>query len=317
MQNKDLNKRALESMIKCGVFDSMGYKRSSLMKGYASVLEELSTAFKNNLEGQIDLFSGPNETKNHQREVVFPDTMEYSLMELLEMEKEMTGVFISGHPLYEYDSAVAQLNGTSAKEIISAFSEEEVDKGRIKEGELLIYCGIITGVKMKTTKNNAQMAFLKVEDQGGSLEVLVFPKVYERYAELIRKGKVVAFSGKVNIKEEEDPKLICEKAIELSKDGKYSPRDLLTREGTVNNRAVSKVTEKKGRLWIKLPTKEDPRLQKIMQLLCFFSGSTDIVFYFEDNKSKLSPPGGLKADISEVLVNELKILVGENSVVVQ
>ena len=203
--NEALNKRMVESMIKAGCFDEMGYKRRALMEVYERAMDALASERKRNIQGQVSLFDAfAPETKPAHIEL--PDVEEYPVRTKLQMEKEMTGVYITGHPLSEYAEAVDALPD-HILEILQA-----VDEGRSVDGRTVTLAGILTERRTRTTRNNALMANLMMEDMAGSIQMLAFPNVLERCNEILQADAIVLVRGRVSVREEEDPTIILEDA---------------------------------------------------------------------------------------------------------
>jgi DNA polymerase-3 subunit alpha len=207
-----INKRVVESLIKAGAFDRFGVYRSQLLDVYEKVLDGISNERKRNIEGQLSLFASAPESSIKIR---YPDIREFDKKQLLAMEKEMTGLYLTGHPLDQYERALR--NQTSAKisdivavEVLEDGDGIEMETSGVKDGDMVIIGGIITEVSRKITRNNANMAFVKIEDLFSVIEVVVFPKTYEKCKSLIEEDGIVLVKGRVSIKEDERPKLLCE-----------------------------------------------------------------------------------------------------------
>lgn len=208
-----INKRVVESLIKAGAFDCFGVYRSQLLDVYEKVLDGISNERKRNIEGQMSLFAGVQDSKIMIR---YPDIREFDKKHLLAMEKEMTGLYLTGHPLDQYERALRNQTSIKISDIVSVevLEEDEDDSlqvdSAVKDGDMVIIGGIITEVSRKITRNNANMAFVKVEDLFSVIEVVVFPKTYEKCKSLIEEDGIVLVKGRVSIKEDEKPKLLCE-----------------------------------------------------------------------------------------------------------
>jgi len=207
-----INKRVVESLIKAGAFDCFGVYRSQLLDVYEKVLDGISNERKRNIEGQMSLFTGAKDSKINIR---YPDIREFDKKQLLAMEKEMTGLYLTGHPLDQYESALRNQTSIKISDIVTVeVLEEEEDNLQVdpsvRDGDKVIIGGIITGVSRKITRNNANMAFVTVEDLFSAIEVVVFPKTYEKCKSLIEEDGLVLVKGRVSIKEDEKPKLLCE-----------------------------------------------------------------------------------------------------------
>ncbi|TDT63733.1 DNA polymerase III catalytic subunit DnaE type [Fonticella tunisiensis] len=213
----DINKRAVESMIKAGAFDSLGLKRAQLLNVYEKVMDSVVNNRKRNIDGQISLF-GFDTSSEVKKKDDFPDIKEFDKKHLLAMEKEMLGLYISGHPLDEYSRELANFTNTGISDIITIGHEDGAEiELKVQDGQRVIIGGIISDISIKSTRNNDIMAFLKVEDMVGSIEVLVFPKVYQKCSRLISEDSIVLIKGRISIKEDEQPKIIAEDIEQLNK----------------------------------------------------------------------------------------------------
>lgn len=222
-----INKRAIESLIKAGAFNSFGVFRSKLLAVYEKLMDGVAGDKKRNIDGQISLFAIEEEI--NMPEVNYPNIKEFNKKNLLSMEKEMTGMYLSGHPLDEYAKSLEMQTTTSVSSIFKVHKaiEENISKGinieeisdqmPIKDNQTVILGGILTEVNQKVTRNNTIMAFLKLEDLSGEIEVIVFPRTLDRVRESISEDALVTIKGRISLKEDEPPKLICEKIEGLEK----------------------------------------------------------------------------------------------------
>lgn len=198
-----LNKKSLESLIKSGAMDSLGARRAQLLKVYEAILEQAQRAEKQNLKNQISIFEMIDDVSVVASENL-PDVPEYPQNELLAMEKEMLGVYISGHPLKGYESKL--------REVVTFYSKDFYNDD-IKDNLLVTIGGIITNIKTKATKQDRLMSFIAIEDLTGTMEVIVFPMVYEKYRNLLVLDNKVLIRGRTNFKEDESPKIIAEEIV--------------------------------------------------------------------------------------------------------
>ncbi|MBY0756776.1 DNA polymerase III subunit alpha [Clostridium sardiniense] len=222
-----INKRAVESLIKAGTFDSFKVFRSKLLAVYEKLMDGVAGDKKRNIDGQISLFAVEEEIS--MPEINYPNIKEFNKRNLLSMEKEMTGMYLSGHPLDEYAKSLDMQTTTSVISIFKVHKaiEENISKGiniediidqmPIKDNQTVILGGILTEVNQKVTRNNTIMAFLKLEDLSGEIEVIVFPRTLDRVRESISEDALVTIKGRISLKEDEPPKLICEKIEGLEK----------------------------------------------------------------------------------------------------
>lgn len=215
-----INKRAIESLIKAGAFDEFKIFRSKLLAVYEKLMDSVASDKKRNIDGQISLFGMVDESIR-EPEVIYPDINEFAKNNLLSMEKEMTGLYISGHPLDEYEKSLKMMTSTTIETIFQSY--ESImdglgeDEHLIQDNQRVILGGILAEVNQKVTRNNSIMAFLKLEDLTGVIEVVVFPKTLEKTRNLINLDSMVIIKGRVSIKEDEEPKLICESIEPLEK----------------------------------------------------------------------------------------------------
>jgi len=223
-----LNKRAVESLIKGGAFDTLECKRSQLMAVFERVIDGIQNDKKRNIEGQISLFeiSSAKIQTEAFNSLKLPNIQEFRKKHLLAMEKEVTGLYISGHPLEEYESAINNMTSKRISDIVSEHEIMDEDTNEImirydvNENERVILGGIISEVSKKVTKRNDLMAFIKIQDVYEEIEGIVFPKVLRQYEEKIYEDSIVIIKGRINIREDERPKVICEdiRVIEKSSD---------------------------------------------------------------------------------------------------
>ncbi len=223
-----LNKRAVESLIKGGVFDALQSKRSQLMTVYERVIDGIQNDKKRNIEGQISLFDISSAKKQTEafNSLKLPNIQEFRKKHLLAMEKEVTGLYISGHPLEEYESAINNMTSKRISDIVSEYEILDEDTNElmirydVNENEKVIIGGIISEVSKKVTKKNDLMAFIKIQDVYDEIEGIIFPKILREYEEKIYEDNIVIIKGRINIREDERPKVICEdiRVIEKSSD---------------------------------------------------------------------------------------------------
>lgn len=305
MDDRDINRRCLESLIKSGAFDSLGIFRSKMIAVYEKVLDSVQQNKKRSLEGQLSMFElgGGAQTKEINTDI-FPDIKEYPHKMLLSMEKEMLGLYISGHPLKEYEEELKE-QVTLLSSNLNINNQEngeehgiEGEKG-LKDGMLVTVGGIITEKKTKTTKSNNLMAFITLEDIYGTMEVIVFPSTLARYAALLTDESTVLIDGKISIKEEEQPKIICEEVRPLRK--KYE------------NAGSSK--EKAAKIFIRSSEPPDSeKMKSVYSLLKFFQGKTPVCFYNDTDNTRRLLDQELWVSLEESLIEELKERFGEENV---
>ena len=296
MYDHDLNRRVVESLIRCGAFDSMGYRRSQLLAVYAQVLDGIAAERKRNLEGQLDLFGmGTQDDSSAPKALVLPELPEFSPQELMTMERETTGLYLSGHPMDAYREAARRRGAVSIGAILSDFSREG-GAIRFVDEQRVTVAGIIARYNTKTTRNNTLMAYVTLEDDTGTMELLVFARTLNESGNYIKENSPVIVTGRISVRDEKEPQILCD-----------TLRPLGDLEG---ERVAAQVSE---RLYLKLDGEDDPRLRKVKLVLSMFPGEGQAVLYFEDTKKRL----GTKCDIQPVLVDELRSLLGKDSVVLK
>ncbi|KUJ90354.1 MAG: DNA polymerase III subunit alpha [Thermoanaerobacter thermocopriae] len=282
MQDSQLNKKAVESLIKAGAFSSFGVRRSQLLSAYDKLMENIKKNRNNNLNGQISLFGEVEQT--HGVEFEFPDLEEFPKSRLLSMEKETLGLYISGHPLEEYMEDIPKI--TNATTLDFKVSEEEMFQPKLQDNQEVVIAGVIATKKIKFTKNNNMMAFVTIEDLYGTVEVIVFPTVYEKYSSIIKEDNPVVVRGKVSLKEEEEPKILCDEIKPLSQ-------------------AIVK------KLYLNL--QDSTKIEIVKQILRKNPGNMPVVLKL-NSKKLLAANRDLWVNGSKELIKELHAVLGEENV---
>lgn len=287
MSDKELNKKAVENFIKAGAFDSLPGTRKQFMTAYVQIMERISHDKKNNMAGQISLFDIVSEEEKKDFEVKLPDVGEYSKEMQLAFEKEVLGIYISGHPLEEWEELwKKEITNTTADFAL----DEESGECALKDNAPAVIGGLIVDKKIKYTKNDKIMAFLQVEDLLGTVEVIVFPRDYEKNNARIAEDNKVFIRGRVSSEEERDGKLICEKIITFE--------------------------EISRKLWIKFSNMADyeSKAEALFTLLADSDGKDSVVIYIEEDRAmkKLPPNKNVCAD--EDLVTRLGEKFGKDNI---
>ena len=287
MSDKEVNKRAFEHFIKAGALDSLGGTRKQFMSVYIQIMDNIQHDKKNNMAGQMSLFDIVSEDQKEDFEVKMPDVGEYSKEMKLAFEKEVLGIYISGHPLEEYQEMWHKnITNTTADFLL----DEETGEMAVQDGRMATIGGIISEKKIKYTKNERVMAFLQVEDLLGSVEVIVFPGQYERFGKEIAEDNKVFIRGRVSIEEDKDGKLICEQ---------ITPFENVARK-----------------LWVKFSTKQEYEAHKdeLFDALRQSEGKDSVVIYVADPKSMNALPRNWNVNAGEELIERLTALYGEENV---
>ena len=292
MGEGELNKRAVENFIKCGAADCLGNHRSELLASYESVMDTVASTRKKNLEGQIGLFSMLMEEEEHLR-IPMPKMPELPKAELLAYEKETMGIYISGHPMDDYRPF---LKNTHVQSIASLMDEENP----VPDDTVVSIAGIIQSLKIKTTRNNSLMAYVGVEDDTASIELLVFSKVLEQFNGYIREGNAVVITGRLSIREDKDPQIVANRVRPISDYANGDPEP-------------SRPPMKRGTLYLRLPSEAGKLYQKTKAILNMFPGDSQVVLYFADTKARR----GTRCALLEPMLQELHRLLGDANVVIK
>ncbi len=287
LADKELNKRAVENFIKAGALDSLGGTRKQFMSVYVQIMDHAQKNKKSNLEGQMSLFDIVSEEEKEEFSMKLPDVGEYSKEMRLGFEKEVLGIYVSGHPLEEYEGLWRRkISATTADFAL----EEETGEVRVKDGSQVTIGGIIADKTIKYTKNDKVMAFLTLEDLLGSVEVVVFPRDYERNASLLTEDAKVFIQGRVSVEEEKDGKLICEKMVGFDEIPK--------------------------KIWIRFPDLETYMQQEkiLYGTIAEYEGKDRVTVYLNSTKQIKELPPNRNVCASEALIGKLKELFGKDSV---
>ena len=285
----DLNKRVLDSLIRSGCFDSLGYRRSQLVKVCEQVVDAIGRDRKKNLDGQFDLFGGGGDTTSVP-DVVFPDIPEFSPAERMAMEKETTGLYLSGHPMDQYRRQAEKYGAVPISAVMSAGDDERSTYG---DGAQVTLAGVVASVRTKTTKNNSLMAYVMLEDATGSMELLCFSRTLTESGAYLKTNLPVVVTGKVSVRDEKAPQLMVDRVAPLSGRGAAAPS----------------APEGEQVLWIRLPDGGE-RFTWLKKLMTMFPGDSTAIVYLEDRKKKLRT----RCVHHEALLAELRETLGEENV---
>ena len=287
MADRDVNKRVIENFIKAGAFDSFTGTRKQLMSIYVQLMDRIQQDKKNNMAGQMTLFDIVGEEEKEDFDVKLPDVGEYTKETMLAFEKEVLGIYVSGHPLEEYEALWRKNISVTTMDFVL---DEETQQTRVKDGENVIIGGMIADKKIKYTKNDKVMAFLTIEDLLGTVEVIVFPKDYEKNSAKLVEDNKVFISGRVSVEEDRDGKLVCEK--------------------------ITAFDEIPRKLWVKFPTKEiyDTRCGELFEVINDSEGKDQVVIYIEENKMIKNLPANRNVNANRDLISRLSLLFGEDNI---
>jgi len=295
MGEGELNKRAVENFIKCGAADCFGNHRSELLAAYDIMMDTIASTRKKNLDGQMGLFSMLEEEQPSVR-LPMPRLKELSRTELLAMEKETTGIYISGHPMDDYRQ---YLRGTNIVQMGKLMDEDQ----HYQDDQIVSVAGIVQTVKMKTTRNNSVMAYVTVEDDTAGMEMLAFSNVLNQYGGYLKENSPVVITGRLSLRDDKEPQIVINRARPIS--------DYASREPETPRR--SQQPTQTGKLYLRLPGEEETLFRKIRAILNMFPGEGSVVVYFADTGKRLGKCCGIR----ESMVEELKKILGEGNVVLK
>ncbi|WP_298022678.1 DNA polymerase III subunit alpha [uncultured Dysosmobacter sp.] len=308
MTGSEMNKRAVENLIRSGAFDSFGARRSQLIRVYEKVMDSAAVQQRQNLDGQMDFFSmaaGINGGTVPVKEIPLPDIREYSAQELMNMEKETTGLYLSGHPMDAYRNTVKKLNAPTIGSILEDFAQES-GPTRFADGQRVTIAGVITSSKTKTTKNNSLMAYVMVEDDTASMELLCFSRVLDTCGAYLKENQAVVVKGRLSVRDEKAPQIMCDSAYPLSTvdggipaEGPARPRGEKIAEGNT--------------LFLKFPSIGDPAVRHMKLVFAMFPGTTPVKMVMADTRKVY----GSNVLLHKALLEEARETLGEANVVVK
>ena len=300
MDGADMNKRAVENLIRAGAFDSTGARRSQLLAVYEKVMDGIANGNRANIEGQIDFFGLGVQTER-QNSLTLPDLPEFSAQELMAMEKETTGLYLSGHPMDGYRELARASGAVQISRIMDDFAQEE-GPTRFSDGQKVRLAGVVTSSKTKTTKKNTLMAYVMLEDGTGSMEMLCFTRVLEQYGSYLKEGQVISVSGTLSVRDEKAPQLMCDFARPL------------TGAAQGETAADSAPQTDRRTLYLKMPSLDCPEMEMFKKILFLFEGGSNPVRIRLADTGKLI---GTTCNLQDSLIREMKARLGEENVVVK
>ena len=291
MGEGELSKRAVENFIKRGSMDCFGYHRSQLLAVYDVMMDSVASSRRRNLDGQMGMFSMLQDT-DAAVSIPIPQLAELKKADLMLMEKETTGIYLSGHPMIDYRPYLKNTHVVP----IGVLMEEDCP---YEDEQIVSVAGIVQTVKLKTTRNNSMMAYVTIEDDTGGVELLVFSKVLSQYGGYLRENQPVVIVGKLSIRDEKEPQIIVNRARPIS--------------DYVDGLAEEEPERKTGTLYLRLPTQEDGRYRKVRAMVNMFPGTQKVVVYFADTRQCR----GAQCSLDKRLLSELQNALGQENVVVK
>jgi len=320
LANSDINKRCMESLIRAGAFDSLGGRRSQYIAIFSQIVDSQAHAKKSTLEGQLSLFDLADEPEEDITDVL-PNINEFPNRLLLFDEKELMGMYVSGHPLAEFEEGLRRYTnltsldfGTQEEEETATSEEEDpvaadaAAELAIKDGQQVTYGGMVTGKKVLYTKaDNKAFCFMTVEDMHGSVEIAVFSKMYEKFGSRLQNDQVIVVQGKVSMREDEATKIISQDILFYEdvahENTNYTPAP---RPPEPEVRAQT--------FWIKVPTGSTVQLKNITDVLAMHHGQTKVMIYNEEMGKKFEARPQFWVTVNHLLVRELEDMLGDGTV---
>ncbi len=283
MAGRRVNKKVVESLIKCGAFDSFGLKRAVLINVYERVLDDAVNRNKNVMPGQLDMFGEFAESIPQGDN--FPDFEEFPKRDILAMEKDCIGMYVSGHPLDSVANAVRATSSASVLEI------SENDNQKFNIGSKVTVSGIITKTRDQLTKKGEMMRYIELEDLTGSIEVLIFPGQLRRFDSLLQADMQVTVSGNLDMAEDAPPKIRLE-----------------------DIRTLDTAAHKRSRLYLRVNSLDANSLDRVKEILRGANGDIEVVIKYEDTGQVLAAPRAMWVNTNDGREDKLKILLGDENV---
>mgnify|MGYP005796700955 CR=1 FL=1 len=297
MSGKELNRRAVESLIKSGALDSLGLKRRAMLQMLDLILESIAADGRGNIAGQYDLFGIEEGDPDEATLVPVPDVEEFDRRELMAMEKEMTGLYLSGHPMDEYRDAARHAGAVPIGPILDDFANEAGPQ-EYMDGQHVTLAGVVESSRTRTTKNGTLMAYIQLEDDTGTMELLAFQRALDTGGGYVAANAALLVSGRISVRDEKEPQLMVDTIRPLSDLGPGG---------------TDEAPPKERKLWLRLPS-YDAKVMRRIELLCeMFPGRERMIVVFADTGRRV----GAECGIHPSLVGELGEMLGSGNVVVK
>ena len=334
MADKDMNKRAIESFIKAGALDGLGGTRKQFMSVYVQIVDHIAKDKKSNLAGQISLFDIASESQKEEFDIRMPEVGEYTKEMLLAFEKEVLGIYLSGHPLEQHRELWEKYITQTTNDFVL---DEDTGSAAVEDQAGVTVGGMIADKTIKYTKHDKVMAFLNLEDLVGNVEVVVFPRDYERYGTLLKEDANIFIRGRASVEEDKDGKVICEQIVTFEEAARangeplfksrlfrggqegtgrsYGPvrTDLPGSDKTPAGASLSRIP---GGIWIQFPTPESyqARERELLEAIADSDGNDDVVIYVKNPKSIKVLPPNLRVSADQALAEKLMSFFGQDNV---
>lgn len=315
LQSGHFNRRAVESLIRCGALDSIGGNRRQMLQALPALVTNLENYRRKTMYGQVGFFDLGVDEDSFGFEFEMPDVDEFPKAELLKMEKEMTGLYLSGHPLDKYDALIEKLGYAKTLDLLEI---GKTDVSDYQDKSRVTLCGIITHITLKQTRNGQNMAFVEVEDMLGSIEVLVFPKTLEQFAGYISNGNVITVQGTVSCEDEKDAKILANVITGAPSDNSQPvKKQTYSSVKTIENKTESapKKAKRKG-VFIRFKSKNDENILKAMNVIGKYGGEFPLYFYYLDERKYVLQNKTEHFNYNKKMAEELKSLLGNENVAV-
>ena len=291
----DLNKRAVEALIKSGALDSLGHNRRSMFMSYENILAQLSAHRNTNIDGQIDMFMAAERDLSTGFEM--PDVEEFRHDQLLQMEKESAGFYISGHPVDRYESLIKHMG---CKNIYTVINSAKENLNGFHDGQKQPVVAMLISKKQHTQKNGKQMCFAEFEDRSGVIEAIIFSDLYEKISDILHEGGIYKLNATISndsYREDDDPKLVIN-SLEAAETAENAQPELKT-------------------VYIKLESENSPELEKVYKLLLKNQGENEVKFCFGNTRKTARPKGISGITMSADLFSELEKICGKDNIIIK
>ena len=295
----DMNKRAVENLIKAGAFDTMGAYRSQLMQVYEKVLDAIAGSRKVNVEGQLDMFGMAAGNGEQAAAIHLPEVPEYTATERMFMEKETTGLYLSGHPMNDYRAAARAAGAVPIHDLLEDFAAEG-GPTRYADGQNVTVAGIVTSNRTRTTKNNTLMAYVVVEDEVSSIELLCFSRTIEQCGSYMAVNTPVLVKGRLSVRDEKPPQIMCDTLYPLD-------------TNAVPSTPAQPETKKAAAIFLRVPGMDSVAFRHIRLVMTMFEGETPVKIRLADTGKLLAG----KCLYHPALLAECRQWLGEENVVVR
>lgn len=288
MRSRELNNRSLEILIRCGALDGLDAHRSQMLKTVNTVIEHIDSQLEREQSGQLDLYDSFSEASSDNFKL--PDIAEERFCELLEMEKQSSGIYFSGHPLDEYDELIKKVSPDQIKDIMFD------DSRKYPDGKNVTLIAVINKLDIMSTNNGQFMASALIEDKNCSAKMVIFPQILSKYGDILGEGNIRLIQASVSERENEPKKLICNSVK------------------TMQEITVQKNPAKRPGLYIRVPNMKSREFIRAKQITDIFDGQTPLYFYTTDDKLVHMAPKSLFVDVNDVMIRELKKRIGDENV---